>query len=144
MLHFRLLYLASACFLSPYPVLLPQPLSQVITLCSRFRCFPLRLAFFRPPGVDSCYSDLRFSLFPSSRLPLTVVLPVPIYPPSVCLFPCALPVLVLSMLHLPFTVACFRHTAATQAPCLSFRVGSLPIVKTLGSGYLAWVMYPEN
>ena len=43
------------------------------------------------------------------------------------------------------SVAHARHTAATPAPYLSFRVGKLPIVKTLGSGYLAWMStHPEN
>ena len=76
-LCFRLLYLGSACFLSLYPAWLPQPLRQVITWLCCPRCFPLPRPFFRPSRSDSYYSDFRFSLFPSSRPPLTVVLPVP-------------------------------------------------------------------
>ena len=109
-------YLAFCLFPFTHSCFAPTAALQAITFCFRFWCFSLSRAFFRPLGSGSCYSDFRFSLFPSSRFPLTVVLPVPIYPPSVCLFPCALPVLVLSMLHLPFTGFLLRHTAATATP----------------------------
>ena len=116
MRSFRFSYSAFCLFPFVLPCLAPTAALQVLTLRFRLRCFPLADPFFRPSRLGSDYSDFRFSLFPSPGLPLTVVMTVPIYPPSVCLFPCALPVLVLSMLHLPFSGSLARHTAATPAP----------------------------
>ena len=115
MRSFRFSYSAFCLFPFVLPCLAPTAALQVLTLRFRLRCFPLADPFFRPFRLGSDYSDFRFSLFPSPGLPLTVVMTVPIYPPSVCLLPSELPVLVLSMLHLPFSDSLARHTAATPA-----------------------------
>ena len=115
MRSFRFSYSAFCLFPFVLPCLAPTAALQVLTLRFRLRCFPLADPFFRPFRLGSDYSDFRFSLFPSPGLSLTVVMTVPIYPPSVCMLPSELPVLVLSMLHLPFSDSLARHTAATPA-----------------------------
>ena len=75
-------YSASCSFPFVLPSFAPAAVSLVLTLCFRFRSFPLASAFFRPlpPGSDYSASALSFPFTPAS--PTQRFFPVPIYPRS--------------------------------------------------------------
>ena len=127
-------------FLSPFPDSLPQPFLRCLHPAYAFCIFRFPSAFFRPlPFHFRLLSLLRF-LFPSSRLPLAVVLPVPIYPlPFRLVSHASLPALVLSLAAIPFTDHASPHSSYLRVSAFFLSVSGLfPLVITLGSGYSAW------
>ena len=62
----------SVCFLSPFPDSLPTAVPQVLTLCFRFRYFPLSFRFLSSPSVSPPATQPLFLPFPSSSFRLTV------------------------------------------------------------------------
>ena len=107
---------------------------------------PAVFAFFRP--LLFRFQLLRFCAFFSllPGFPSQLVFPVPVYPPSAeACFHASLPALVLSPTATSFHRSpVSRHSRYTASDSLSFRLQPFPVVITLGSGYSAWALHPEN
>ena len=140
----------SVSFLSPFPVSLPQLLDRclpddvplsVLFVLAFFPSIPLPFVRFIS---GSGYSAFRFflSLLPCipSRWFLRCRFPRSLSSVSIRPFP--LPVL--SFPAFPFSVPLLRPTGATSAAGLLFPARPFPLAFAVGSGYLAWVIHPEN
>ena len=143
-------YLAFCQFPFILPCFTPTAVPQVLAWLRspfrslRFSISPFFSAFFRPliSGFDYSASVSSFPFFPFlphggfSGACLSAF-------SSVC-FHTSVSALVLSFPAFPFSAPLFRITGATSAAGLLFPARPFPLAFALGSGYLAWVMHPQN
>ena len=134
----------SACFLSSFPASLPQPFHWCLPFAFAFGLFPsfcfLSSASFRV--FDYSASALSFPCFPLSPRSGSsgADLSPSVSPVSMRPFRFWYLAFCSSFLLLTFRLA-EGYLARLGLP---FGFGLFPLVNTLGSGYSAWVMYPEN
>ena len=132
----------SVCFLSPHPVSLPQLLDRCLPFAFAFGTFRDLSGFFRPLVTASGYSALPFfSLLPD--FPRLGSL-------GACFTPSVSPV-AMRFFRFWYSAYCNSVLRFSVSPhsCytvsdLSFQFRPFPLVNTLGSGYLAFQIHPEN
>ena len=141
----------SVCFLSPFLASLPQLLGKCllgsVPLSVPFAlAFPLSFCFLSSASVPVPITQLPFLPFPSSLLPLTVVLQVPFSTfPSAC-YQLSVPVFGTQPCCNSFLrLSASLHSSYCSASAFFLSVsGLVPLVITLGSGYLAGAMHLQN
>ena len=128
----------SVCFLSSFPASLPR----LFRWCSPFissGCLSFAFCFLSSASaLGTDYSAFRFyfSLHPASPNGGSVRANLSAFRYACC--HAFLSALVLSMMHLPFTVSCFATHRLLQDPAIFLSaLRQFPLVNTLGSGYLA-------